>query len=257
MATIDAAVAGVTVNSGSTVAQAITSNATGNRAAIVLAIQRNGGGSFSLFTGTCVYGAVSMTLVGATNLGTNFNVYVFKLANPPTGTQTVTFTCASNTGSMNLWILTATGVDQTNIVGGYTTATGTATTATVTPSNVGVGDIVCSIHGSDTAGAGFSSGGQGTNEVSRLLDNTGSTLDVAGASRLGPFGSGAMTYTVTAGNYGAAVAQLLNFNPGARLNSQGSLAPQREAMQRAAVWMRKWKQERHSRIFVPDGAFAI
>lgn len=210
MATIDQAVLGATVNVGTTVSVSVTSNATGNRAALVTAIQRSPGGSGSLLAASCTYGGVAMTLVSSTfDVTSGINVYCFKLANPLTGTQTVTFTCAANSGSMNLAVVTATGCDQTTIASGYAASAGNSTTSSVTPTGNVAGNIAVALFGSTTAGAGYTAGSVDANSTSIAVDNSGAQAD-AGASRRTNGSAAAMTYAVTTGTWVGVTAFLLD-----------------------------------------------
>lgn len=228
MATLDVTAIGVTVNSGTTVSKSVTSNATGNRGAMVLGVQRDAGGTGSLRTATCTYGGTSMTLVSSILLN-GHGLYCWKLANPLTGARTVTMTCTTNSGSMNIIILTATAVDQTTVVQNFNSNNGNSTTGSVAVTSLGASDIAGALFGSSTAGAGWTNGSQDANSANIGVDNSGSNTDVAGASRLGSNGTSNMTYAVTTGNWAACSGQFKDAGGGSTKNitvaTTGTSAP--------------------------------
>ena len=145
------------------------------------------------------YGTTALTLVGEYNVSTNARVAIYKLVNPPSGTNTVTVNFSANpTSGAVVNVSTFTGVDQTNPLGTFVSNERSINTVGTNP-NVNVSsavgelvyDVVDANSGTLTVGAG---------QTQKWNVNSGSEATGAGSTKPGA-ASTTMSWTTTATNW--------------------------------------------------------
>ena len=143
-------------------------------------------GSNSLVSvSTVTYGGTSMTLLNATNNGSNSRMEAWCLLNPATGANNVVSTLSGTDTGFSEGVLTFTNANNCS-----NTAVGTAsstTTVTVTVTSA-VGDLV--VDGACSSSSDFKSAGSVPGQTQRYLDNTSNVDSVAstnpGAASVSP-----------------------------------------------------------------------
>lgn len=116
---------------------------------------------------------------------------------PATGSQTVTATLSGTTLDHILGVISMTGVDQSTPIGTPATATGNSTTPSATVSSPASDSLICDCMACDN----FGSNAAGANQTERWNVQGGYVGSENGGSTQSGADGGAMTWTVTGGNW--------------------------------------------------------
>jgi len=180
-----------------TVASTFTHVNTGSNLALIVAIMMPG---TDPGTWTVTYNSVAMTLIGNTTFQNNVPVdvarlYLFGLAAPASGSNTVSVTSSLGTLNTDLSAISFTGADQT---GGTTTFNGYVSKqsedlenpVSVTVTSGSTNDMVLAA----TISVANNHSGQGAGQTNRWEDNTGS-INTAASTKAGAAGTVQMDET--------------------------------------------------------------
>ncbi len=174
----------------------------------------SGGGKAST---SITYNAVGMTEMWDITYQTFFANTGYRLANPSTGTQTITNTIAATPQEHALGVITMTGVDQTTPVGTSNTADGSSGTATVTVAGTTsdgmvVDNLYGPLAGTPTVGA---------NQTQRNVETVGGVE--FGQSTQAASDGGVMSWTFTSSTWGIGAVEFKAAAGGGSLITKNNL----------------------------------
>lgn len=155
-----------------------------------------GDASTGSLTTAVTYNGVAMTSVGkvASNNQTAGYIEMFRLVNPPTGTNTVLVTPSVTANAVSAGSVSFTGVHQTTPLGTAVTAFGSSSTPSVTVTGTTSGNMVI-----DAACAGTAFTASTRTSRWRRNTNTSTAAGNAGSSTVAaPGGSVTLAHTITA-----------------------------------------------------------